>query len=511
MAEPKIFSIQPRFKIGDQTSGWSMVESIFNLGSSIPHYGSDMRDGFLSFEWQNEPMIAGVFSTWIEKAQTINWKITGGRNNANQYARMLQAADDGAGWSYHEGVCAQDYLTTDKGSVEEVGRESLTPALVKKLREVSNDVINKKGGYEELDALINEATYGKITGIQQLDTTRLIKFGLPRMRWRYYPEVGEPTSIPDENLIQITSMPSGRDRFRGFGFCPLSRCVEAKNLMAGYIRYFRQEIGDLPMELIAIVNGMPQSDFETVLQKYKIEKKQRGMDEYGGIMWLGSDDPMTPIEVKTISLVNNTKSFNWVSMIEWWLKTLSVNVGEDVGEFWLMQRGESKTVQSIQAMKSKGKGVARYLQEKERLYNLRIMPVGVRFEYDNQDDDSDKLRNDILAIKVTNLKELAAIGVDRQDPAYTMDQIRNIAKQWDIIPPEVSGEEVPAVLGAMLKEISEETWEVHSDLREIRQLPLLRSDRDISSAQFLYNHLKEVYGSNGFIKHQPISSYVPAL
>lgn len=488
-----------------------MVESIFNLGSSLPHYASDMRDAYLSLEWMNEPMIAGVFSTWIEKAQTISWKITGGRNNANQYARMLQAADGGRGWSYHEGVCALDYLTTDKGSVEELGRDSLTPENIAKLRETSNDVLNTKEGYNELQQLIEETTFGKVSGLQQLDSSRLVKVGLPNMLWRYYPETGKPVSIPDENLIQITSMPSSKDKFRGHGYCALSRCVEAKNLMAGYIRYFRQEIGELPMELIAIVNGMAQTDFNDVLQVYKNQKKQRGMDEYGGIMWLGSDDPMTPVDIKTISLINNTKSFNWVSMIEWWLKTLSVNVGEDVGEFWLMQRGESKTVQSIQAMKSKGKGVARYAQEKERMYNLRVMPYGTRFEYDNQDDDSDKLRNDILATKIGNLDVLAKMGVDRQDPAYSMDQIRDIAKQWDIIPPEVSGEEVPAVLGAMLKEITEETWEVNSYLEERRQVPLLRSQKDKSSAEFLYNHLKEVYAPNGFMQHRSIAEYVPTL
>lgn len=505
----KTFSVQPRFRMGDQHQGWSMVADIFKLGESLPPYGSDVRDTYLSYEWMNEPMIAGVFSTFIEKAQTMNWRITGGRNNANMYARVLQAADDGAGWSYHEGTCTLDYLVTDKGSMEELSRDSITPESMQQLKVATQKAISNKKGFAELNELINEVTFGRVTGVQQLDATRMIKLGLPRMRWRYYPEAGDPVSIPDENLIQITSMPQGRDRHRGYGLSVLSRCIDAKNLMAGYLKYFRQEIGDLPPELIVIVNGMSNTDWQDLLSKYKIEKTQAGLGEYGKIMWTGSDDPMTPVDIKTVSLINATKSFNWVSMIEWWLKTLSVNVGEDVGEFWLMQRGESKTVQSIQAMKSKGKGVARYLQEKERLYNLRVMPPGVRFEYDNPDDDTDKLRADILATEIGNLDMLAKMGVDREDPAYSMDQIRQIARDWGIIPPDVSGEEVPAVLGAILKQVSEETWSVTNDLKEIRNKPLLTSDKDKDSAKFLYSYLKEQYTPNGFMKHQP--DYIPAL
>lgn len=494
MADTKVFSIQPRFVMGDQPSGWALVDGIFNLGAKIPPYGSELRDLYLAWEWQNEPMTAGVFSTWIEKAQTVNWKVIGGRNNANFYANMFHNADND-GWTYHEGVCAQDYLATDKGCIEELGRNTLDSNTLELLQDVDKQklIYRDPASKAMLDQIIGQATLGRVTSIQHLDSVRLVKTGLPDMRWRYYPELGYPVSLPDDNIIQITSVQSPRDRYRGFGYCALSRILDAKNLMVGYLNYYRQEIGDLPPELIAIINGMSGTDFQDLLNKYKTDKKTAGLDEYGKIMWLGSDDPMTPVDIKLTSLINHTKSFDYKSMVEWWVKVLALNVGEDVGEFWLLQRGESKTVQSIQAMKAKAKGVARYLQEKERKYNMKILPFGVRFVYDNPDDEADRMRAEIMAVRVGNLASLAALGVDRQDPAYTMDEIKKLAVDLEIIPQDFNNEDVPQVLGAVLKEISsDDVWVSDSQYNTYRKSPLLKN-KEADQAQLVYNVLKEAY------------------
>lgn len=511
MAEPKIFSIQPRFKFGDTVSGWALIDGLFKMGDRLPPYGSDVRDAHLAWEWMKEPMTAGVFSTWVEKAQTLEWKITGGRNLANLYARMLQESDGGQGWTYHEGVCATDYLTTDKGSCEELGRESIDAKLLQDLSQYNIPSTLDPAALATLESLSTRASVGKVTDLQHLDSTRLVKVGMPGFRWRYYPENGNPVSVPDDNIIQVTSMQSPRDKHRGTGYCALSRVIDAKNLMVGYLNYYRQEVGDLPPELIAIINGMSGTAFTDALNQYKMDKKAKGLDEYGKIFWLGSDDPMSPIDLKTISLINSTKSFQWKDMVEWWMKVLALNAGEDVGEFWLLQRGESKTVQSIQALKAKGKGVARYVQEKQRKYNMKIMPYGVKFEYDNPDDDADKLRNEILGLKISNLAEVAKIGVDRQDPTYTNDQIRELAVSWEIIPPEVSGEEMPAVLGAILKQVSyDDVWTVDMNFEERRVKPLLKG-REKEQGQFLYEVLKETFPQNGFVRHRSMEEMKPTL
>lgn len=493
--DERIFTVQPRFQLGDYPTGWSLIDGLFHMGEGLPPYGTTYRDSFLMGEWQREPMTAGVFSTWVEKCQTVEWKITGGRNLANKYARMLHEADGGAGWSYHEGVCAISYLATDKGSMEELGREAITDKLVKQLQNVYLETRTRgQLDQKELKRLIAKATTGLVVDIQHIDSTRMVKIGLPDMRWRYYPEGDTPTGIPDKNIIQILSMPSGLDAYRGFGNCALSRIIEAKNLMLGYLTYYRQEIGDLPPELAVIINGLSETAVKDSLTKYKMDREAKNLDHYGKVWWLGSDDPMTPVSMTVQNLTSPTKSFNFQAMMEWFMKLLALNVGEDVGEFWLLQKGESKTVQSIQSQKAKGKGVAKYLQDKERRYNTKVLPYGVRFQYDQTDDDADQQQNDILATKITNLKNLASIGVDRQEPAFTIDQVSEIAKHWGILPPEMAEEDVPVVLGAMVKQVAEEGLvTIYKSGRVESRQPLLKSDQDLRAAKFVLKAVKQLY------------------
>lgn len=510
----KIFTIQPRFKIGDTPSGWALVDGIFRFGDNVPAYGTEFRDSYLSVAWFGEPMLAGVFATWIEKASTVNWKITGGRNLANYYARMFHEADGGAGWTYHEGVGGLDYLTTDKGSMEELGRDSLTDDVLENLQNFYQIAkLDRKGNYDltSLQTLIDQSTAGKVTGIQHLDSTRMIRVGLPGVRWRYYPDGRRPAIIPDLNLIQIMSMPSPRDRWAGFGHCALTRLLDAKQLMLGYLNYYRQEIGNLPPEMVAIVNGLPENVLKESMEAYKLQKKGKGLDEYGGIWFLGSDDPMTPVTLTLQSLTAPSKSFNYQVMIEWWAKLLALNTGEDVGEYWLLQSGESKTVQSIQAMKSEGKGVAKYLQEKERRYNTDILPFAVRFEYDNPYDEADRTRADILSTNITSLKNMASIGVDKQDPTFTNDEIRKLAVQWDILPIDMNSEEMPAAFGAVIKSLyDEDVWIVDRELREKQLKPVLKG-AEARQAEYVYKALKHAYTTNGHLKHKPAQEVEPAL
>lgn len=471
MATAKVYSIQPRFKRGDVVGGWSLVDSIFRLGVSegvqVPAYGSELRDAFLSLMWVNEPMLAGAISTWVEQVQTAEWKLVGGRNNARYYANMFANAEGGLGWTNHIGMGAMDYLVCDKGFMEELGRQSA------------------------------RSTVGRVMDILHLDAARMVRTGKPKSYWRYYPEHGNPVDIPDDNLIQIASLPQGRDRFRGYGYCAMSRLLDAKNLMLGYITYFRQEIGDIPPELVVIINNLPATTVQDSLKKYKMDREGRGDTVYPKIWWLGSDDPAAPVQMSIHSLTTPNKAFNYATMTEWWIKTIALNLGEDVGEFWLLQSGESKTVQSIQAQKARGKGTARFLQEVERRYNLDIVPFDLRFEFDNRDDDQDRARADILATHIGNLDKMANMGVMRQELIFTVDEIRQMAVEWDVIPASMATEEVPHVIGSMLKELYDpDVWVVDRQLREYPKYPdgpVLRG-REARAAREAYWWFRDMYG-----------------
>jgi len=471
MADTKVYSVQPRFVQGDVPMGWSLVEGIFQLGEGIPQYGSVDRDMHLAYAWMNEPMTAGVFSTWVEKIQTVNWKITGGRNQANFYARLLLNADGGRGWTYYQGVSAIDFLSTDKGSTTELGRQD------------------------------PDSDSGRVLGIQHLDSARMLKFGRtsnPNSTWRYFPDLGTPTDILDDNLIQIISMPSARDTFTGFGTSAMTRILDAKQLMLGYLTYFRQEIGDLPPEMMIIVNNMSSSSVQQSLNKYREQRTQRGNDKYSGLWWLGSDDPGAPVDVKTHALTVPNKSFDYPTIVEWWMKTLSLNVGEAVGEFWLIRApGNTNTIQSVQAMKAEGKGTGRYLQEHERQLNMHVLPMGVLFEYDAKDDEQDQRRADILATNIGSLEKMVAMA-QGEEFVFTIEEIRTLAEQWDVIPQEMTNDDTPTVVASALKGLYDDNrWSVDRNLKETKIEPLLaKYPREAQRAKFVYETLKEQYNGH---------------
>lgn len=494
MAKTKIYSVQPRFTQGALTGGWSYFEQIFGMGVDLPAEGTLARESYLAHAWKNEPMTAGVFNKWVEKIQTVDWKIVGTRNNAKYYAEVFNDAENGRGWTHY---CAGsiDFLSTDKGECTELGRQAIDSNAIKVLYEPPpTNQIQIARERAKYDKALEKVTGGRIVDIQHLDSERLVKIGYPGSMWRYYPQNGQPVNMPDLNMFQITPMASARESLYGFGTCALARIIDAKNLMVGYLKFFRQEIGDLPPELAIIINGLPPTAVEDSYNRFRTEAAAQGLDTYKGRWWIGSDDIANPVSLSTHSLLPAQKAFDYNGMVEWWMKTLSLNVGESVGDYWLMQNpGNTNTLMSVQAMKADATGTGRYLQEKERLINYSIMPEGTFFEFDNKDDEQDKRQADILATRITNLKTLAEIG--GESPIFDEKKLTELALQWDIIPQEfVSDANVSTVILSTMKDFwREDLWVVDRNHNEYPVNPMLTSDRDKEAAKLVYGMMKEHY------------------
>ncbi len=478
MAKAKVYSIQPRFRSVDdsQTHGsWAMIRDIMQMGGgNLPSYGMIERDAYLSYSWQDEPMTAGAFSTWVEKLQTVQWTVRGGKINAISFAKMLAAAN----WPVMIGELGLDYLICDKGCMMELGRAG------------------------------QGSSNGRVLGIQQIDPTRMVYTGNVGKRWRYYPSIpvkGTSRSgvvdLPDANLISIRSLPLGRDRFRGLGFSPLSRLLDAKRLMVGYLTYYRQEIGDLPPELVVIINGLAATEVEDSHAKYMLDRESKGLSTYPKTWWLGSDDPSAPVTLTQHSFTSPNKAFRYEQMVEWWIKTLALNTGEDVGEYWLIQHsGATKASQSVQAAKSRGKGTARFMADLEGRMNNEVMPFGTFFAFDNPDDEQDQIRADILSVNVNSVKTMAETMIGGAagtggDPVYAKEELRQLAVDMGIMPEDFGAEQVPHVVGSVLKSISdnEDNWIVGPSGRASRVVPLLHG-KDARDAMTIYQTFKDMFG-----------------
>nr|NIR18148.1 hypothetical protein [Desulfobacterales bacterium] len=384
MPKQKVFSVQPRFKMGDPVGGWAWFSSFANWATTeLPQYGSARRDIYTSCVWQQEPILAGIIGSFADKIAAMPYKVTGPRNLTIRTANTLHNAEKGQGFPYYISMGAIDWLSCDKGFFTEKGRGR--PRSIK----------------------------GPVLGIQQLDATRMVYMtpedGGPN-QWVYFPQREDPIFFPEQNILQMIPSPTGRDRYRRNGLCAVSRLHDMAKLMVGYLTYHRERIGDLPPEIIAILNNMDWTKFESAYKRYKTQREQKENHVWPGVFWLGGSDPANPIDLSLHHMKTLPESFSMMEWAELWVKTISVNVGQDVGEYWLIQHsGATKAMASIQDVKGKGKGPGRFVHEHELRMNQVVASV-CHFEYDRRDDEQDAARAEILAKNVNTLATLSTIG-----------------------------------------------------------------------------------------------------
>jgi hypothetical protein len=477
MAVPtKTYSVQPRFlgrDIVQPATGWGWVDWLLRTyrQSHLPPYGSWQRDVYLAEVWKIEPILAGIFNAFMERCQTRQWKITGGRNNAMRAARMLNDSEGGNGFSYLVALGAGDFMFTDKGWFLEKGRK-------------------RKG-----------ATIGPVLSLQQLDSTRMVrdysqKGQQRRATWHYLPEKGEAIPIPDDNMIRIIPTPSGRDRYRGIGYCAASRLYDALEMMLGFLIYYRQKIGNLPPQLIAIINGMGMEQFKNAKSAYETGRRQDDSDIYPGIFFLGSNDPSNPLSITTTQFAGLPDGFDWFAFAEWWVKVIALNVGEASGDYWLLQHaGIGQAGYAVQAQMARGRGSGRFVYETEYRLNIEVMPFGTRFSFDAPDDEQDQESADILATNMTTIERMAKAGAERGEFIYTIEEIRAKSVELDILDPETAGMDVPAEFGAILKRyagVGEPQVHILSDYSTIEIQPLI-TGKTADAARNLYHILEGYY------------------
>lgn len=425
----KVYSIQPRFIHGNvATGGWAWVDYLFSnyTKEKLPPYGSYDRDAYLAEAWKHEPILSGILNAYTERLQTRQWTVTGGKINATREARKLHDAEGGKGFTYYIGLEGLDFLATDKGAWAELGRR-------------------RKG-----------STFGPVLGIQHLDSVRMVRSYDRNKKtafWYYLPEYGEAVAIPDENLLRIIPAASGRDRFRGFGYCAVSRLYDALELMIGFLQYYRQKIGNLPPQWVAIWSGISREKLETAYRTYMMERQNKESEIWPGVFNLGNDDPLNPVSLSLQSLIGLPESFDWDVMQEWWAKVVVLNIGEAIGDYWLIRHAGIGGGQaySVQAEKARGRGTGRFIHEVELRFNTEIMPVGVTFKFDAPDDEQDKLAADILSTNMQTIERMARAGMERGEFVFTIEEVRKSAIEWGVIDPEIAGEDIPSVIGAMLK------------------------------------------------------------
>lgn len=471
-----------------------------NRATNVPRYGDLRRDAFLANFWQKEPILAGAINTLVKRMKSTGYNIEGGRNNAVRWARILQAANDGRGWQDFITRWVLDYITTDLGSIIEIGLDE-------------NDRPQR---------------------LYNVDTLKCFPWHEHDFPIVYMQPSGKLVKLARQQVIHLSDMTSPREEHRGRGYCAVSRLIRAAEVISAIGEYELQKLGKLPPLAVMSITGVTKQQFHDSWETYKVQREREGLDTFTGIFWIGGDDPNMPVKIELTDLASLPDQFDREKMIETWVKTIALNLGVDVGELWLIQHvGATKASQSVQHQKALGKGTGEIHAMLEMALNVKILPADVTFAFDFQDDEQDRQQAEIMMTKINNLMALytqssrgpaqqggleapfsrsGAANIATGDTAQTQattdltpplidkDQAIDLGTRWGIFPPGFFGQEVTTVAGMILKQAGlyseDDQVVITHDMKVYKSNQYGRRKAHAESAKLLLSRLDEAEASN---------------
>ncbi len=360
-------SIQPQYHENEEP--FVFISSFAQASDNLPVWGSVGRGKALRDLYPTEPILCGAVSSMVQKMTAMSWVIRGRRNSARKAAQLLYGANDGAGWYDLVEKTAQDYYVLDIGGLWELGRTG--------------------------------SEVGPIAGLFHLDGGRCF---MRRNRDRplvYFPDNGQELHLRRDDFVKFTSMPSPNESMNGLGRSAVSRAARAAKVLTTLYKYDDEQLLDMPPKGLAMITGMTGTQVRNAITQYKEDRERGGQATFPGVLWLAS---VQNVDAKMLPFSNLPEQFDREVVVTLYVYTLALNFGVDAREFWpATVTGATKADALVQAQKAKGKGTAELMTAVERAINFRLLPEGVYFQFDFQDDEEDRLRAEINQMRVATV------------------------------------------------------------------------------------------------------------
>lgn len=425
----KSLSIQPRFDAARLKDAYYFVSMFARRADECPEYGSSARDEYLRKIWKTEPIMAGACYAFVSKIRALGWTLEGGRNKVSRWNQILHESEEGAGWNVLISKVVDDYLTTDDGAFVELGK-----------------------------AFKN----GPVRGLFHIDSVRCQLLGAGHASYR--DSEGDQHLLKPGDYAHFCSMPSPDEDLHGKGFCFVSRALKAAKLLLALHKYEAEKLENLPPEGIATITGLTVKQVKKAFELYAARRQSRDQLTFPGILWL-IGNPMAPggagkVSVDLTPFSTLPEQFDRRGLIETYAKTLAADLGVDVNEFWMSERGgfgPSKGEVTIQHAKAKGKGVGEVIVCLERILNWHVLPEGLIFAFDAQDDEDDMMRAEIQKIEISNVKEMAE-PLTAEGGLITIEEGRELLVAKQILPEEWTYTPAEPVTDVGPAELVEKSW-----------------------------------------------------
>ena len=372
----------------------------------VPIYGSIDRDYYLSEIWHEEPILAGAIYSMSAKMTALKWRVTGRKNLAMSYAKLLSRAAymEGFGWGGFSASTTVDFFTVDRGSFWETPR-------------------------------VGSRFTGKLADIGHIDSLACTLTGNTKHPMVYDSEVtGQSLRFRHGQYVHFASLPSSREKYLGIGFCAVSRALKAAHLLIGLHKYDSEKLANLPPEGVASVTGLTMDEFKDALRLWKAARKKDDSLTFPQVLWLIGSQPNVQVTVDFVGFSQVPESFDRQTVVVQYVNTVALCFGVDSREFWPISTSTLGTAaeSEIQHMKARGKGPGEYITATERAVNNEL-PEGVDFSYDTQDMEEDMIAAGVAKGWVDAFLPLTTAGGAAEE-LITKDEFMRLLADKDVIP-----------------------------------------------------------------------------
>ena len=399
----KSTSKQPRFSTDANTVFGSVLRWIKMAEIDEPDYSesSSTRDTWLQSFWHREPHLAGVMNAVTLIDSNRGWTLTGGRNQVIRYTNALHNAEDGGGWRQYFKKSSLSYWSTDLGSITEAGRDGRS---------------------------------GPLRAIFHVDPGCCQLTGKTKTPLQYKPASGKPQLWRLEDFFRVCSMPNDSEKFRGLGYCAVSRALELAKLMLAIYQHDQEKLGARMPRGLLILQNVTEDQWNQSLEARDLKLDSLERKHYAGVQVLASGG-MEQVDAKLVALSNLPDGFDRKTFADQLMYGYALCFGYDPSEFWPVQFGAlgRGTETAMQAQKSTAKGVMDFtLSYQERLQ--QELPDTILFEFEQRDEEGERVAAEVAAAQVSVVTQAYESGLMAGQPLLDREEARSLLAEYGVIP-----------------------------------------------------------------------------
>jgi hypothetical protein len=388
-----------------------------HIGATLteaPRYWSVHRDTWMTefVKREGNDLLAGAVSTMAAKIAATSWYVEGPLLLAELARKqLLDWSNFGAGWNKMVTPWVESYLDRDFGGV------------VEKLRTSRSDVEGPALGYAHLDESKCAPTSDPEWPIEYDNGTKWIKL---HRSW----------------VAPIVDMPNTAHRYKGVGFCSVSRTLGTASILMDLVRYKRERLSDLPPAGILLINNLSPEEWGDITDNYDARQRNEGNTTWRDIMTVFGYDPAYPLSAEMLNFSELWENFSEEESTRLAIYSFALGFRTDPREFWPVSAGPlgTATEAEVQARKAKGKGVGIIYTEIEHELNApSALPEGVTFRFDFDEAEDDLLAADIRDKHTQWIKRLWEPSAATQQGIISTEQAQALLVRHRLVPADVLG------------------------------------------------------------------------